>query len=126
MSISHAVTNKQEYTCAWELLHYLLTEHAGEKRDHVIRLKRAIRKYQNAPLDETRVIESDFDNTTVLLPLPDWLETKEEADEYFREAEYIELIPCAWDCTGRQFTSWYKVFKRRGRFWAYHHICLDV
>lgn len=39
---------------------------------------------------------------------------------------YRHYYPSAYDCTGQAFTSWYKVFVRGGRFWAYHRVSVDV
>lgn len=120
------VTNKQEYTVAWELLRYHMFERTCKDDRKIIRLKQMIRKFQNKPVSEKRVFNADFDGMTLVYPLPEWLESADEADEYFRTDEFIDAPCCAWDCTGKQFTAWYKIFKRAGRFWCYHRICLDV
>ena len=61
-----------------------------------------------------------------LLPLPEYIETMDEAVSYFEDYEYRPYYPSAYDCTGQAFTSWYKVFVRGGRFWAYHRVSVDV
>lgn len=121
------ITNKQEYTVARQYLRHLQTYvHGIKNTEHFKQLKRAIRKYENNPIDEKRVIDESFDAVTLVYPLPDFLDSFDEADEYFRTDEFIEAPCCAWDCTGKQFTAWYKIFKRAGRFWCYHRICVDV
>ena len=89
-------------------------------------VKQKIRTYTNAPGDETRYLDEDFDGVTLLFPLPEDLKSTEAAVEYFREALYIHFVPSPYDCTGRPFTSWFKVFKRGNRFWAYHRIGRDA
>ena len=44
----------------------------------------------------------------------------------FEEFIEISVIPSMYDCTGQAFTNWYKIFKRRGQFWAYHSVVFDV
>jgi len=121
------ITNNQEYTVARHYLRHLQTHVNGIKNtEHCKQLKRAIRKYENKPLDEKRVIDESFDAVTLVYPLPDFLESYDDADEYFQTDEYITAPPCAWDCTGARFTSWYKIFVRDRRYWCYHRICRDV
>ena len=60
------------------------------------------------------------------MPLPEYIETMDEAVSYFEDYEYRHYYPYAYDCTGQAFTSWYKVFARGGRFWAYHRVSVDV
>lgn len=89
--------------------------------------KRAIRRYYHKPVSETRIVkEYGIDGYITLLPLPEYLKTIDGAREYFEDVEYIQPFPSAYDCTGRPFTSWYKVFQRGGRFWAYHAVSFDV
>ena len=54
------------------------------------------------------------------------LQTEDEADAYFMGNLYRESYPSAYDCTGQIFTTWYKIFRRGGRFWAYHATAMDV
>ena len=80
-------------------------------------LKREMRTFFHRPVSERRIIQDDgIDGYTELLPLPEYIETMDEAVSYFE----------AYDCTGQAFTSWYKVFVRGGRFWAYHCVSVDV
>ncbi len=122
------ITSKQDYTVARRYFHYLKTNvHGIKNTEHYKQLKREIRKYENKPLDEKRVIDDNgFDGFTLVYPLPDFLESYDDADEYFQTVEYIKAPQCAWDCTGARFTSWYKIFVRDSRYWCYHRICLDV
>ena len=90
-------------------------------------LKHEMRKFSSRPVSERRIIQDDgIDGYTELLPLPEYIETMDEAVSYFEDYEYRPYYPSAYDCTGQAFTSWYKVFVRGGRFWAYHRVSVDV
>ena len=90
-------------------------------------LKREMRKFSSRPVSERRIIQDDgIDGYTELLPLPEYIGTMDEAVSYFEDYEYRPYYPSAYDCTGQAFTSWYKVFVRGGRFWAYHRVSVDV
>lgn len=68
-----------------------------------------------------------MDGYVLKFPLPENITSAEDADEYFREYEYLYYRPSAYDCTGQHFTSWYKIFRKPdGRFWAYHSVSVDV
>lgn len=90
-------------------------------------LKREMRTFFHRPVSERRIVQDDgIDGYTELLPLPEYIETMDEAVSYFEDYEYRRYYPSAYDCTGQAFTSWYKVFVRGGRFWAYHRVSVDV
>ena len=93
----------------------------------LVDLKREMRTFSHRPVSERRIIQADgIDGYTELLPLPEYIETMDEAVSYFEDYEYRPYYPSAYDCTGQAFTSWYKVFIRGGRFWAYHRVSVDV
>ena len=67
-----------------------------------------------------------IDGCVYKLFLPEQLETKEEATDWFYDNEFIYYHPSLFDCTGRLFTDWFKVGKdSQGRFFAYHRIGRD-
>lgn len=97
----------------------------------VINIKREIRAYLGEEADSSlylRIIKEDFDYYVELLTLgdDDGETTETDAEAYFRETEFIPMTYSAYDCTGRPFTCWYKVFKRRGLWMAYHCVGIDV
>lgn len=122
------INNARDLRIAYEILGDLNADTRGLSRlkDHADRIKREIRKYHARPVDAARIVRSDYDSLLVVLPLPVSLETKEEADAYFMGHHYRECYPSAYDCTGQIFTTWYKVFRRGGQFWAYHATAMDV
>lgn len=123
---------KKELVYAYQHLHIMqelckqfgINDKAKAAMDEI---KRDIRRYNNQPLEDGRVIkEYGIDGVLILQPLPARLSSLEAAIEYFEECEYIHSRPSAYDCTGQLFTAWYKVIERGGRFWAYHDIGRDV
>lgn len=97
------------------------------KSQTAVDLKREIRKFTHTPVSERRIIQDDgIDGYTELLPLPAHIKSVDEAVSYFEDHKYRPYYPSAYDCTGQAFTAWYKVFARRGRFWAYHRVDVDV
>lgn len=79
---------------------------------------------------ESYVVWSDDCNFMELIPVicDDGEEyTKEEIEEAFRNSDRFYERPNSWyDCTGKLFTVWYKVFKRRGQWHVYHMVGADV
>lgn len=121
------VQSKRQLRQAYEFQRMLRRaddEHYSEALD--ISLKRAIRQYTNRPHGGVWIIEDDGgDGYTELREMPRF-DTLEEADDWFRRCYYLEARPSAYDCTGQRFTVWYKLFQRRGCWWAYHRVCVDV
>ena len=94
--------------------------------DHIKHIKRTVREYRDRPRSQAQIVENLGDYMVVVLPLPATLKGKDDADAYFLNNYYQEAYPSAYDCTGQIFTSWYKIFERRGQFWAYHATAMDV
>jgi len=99
----------------------------GESFDSFeISTKRAIREYTQKPsCDYRRIVKDEgMDGYIELVMLPDF-DTEEGADGFFRDRYYLEAPNSPYDCTGQRFTTWYKLFKRRGNWWAYHSVSVD-
>lgn len=98
----------------------------------LIQRKRAIRDFFKRESEKgvRRVINGNADDcwesVIWLLELPKEIKTRDQAEDWFQYNERLEYIPSAYDCTGQQFTSWYKLVKRRDRWWCYHCISIDV
>lgn len=97
------------------------------KPEKIEELKRNLRQYLNKPINEERrcVYEDNYGYYVMLVRLPEFLKSVEDAEEYFDEFERLEYIPSPYDCTGQHFTTGHKIFKRRGRFYVYHSIAID-
>lgn len=95
---------------------------------YLISEKRALRALLKKDDNEDRRIIKDYgiDGCIIRIVLPEWIETKEEADEYFKDNEYMRTRYSAYDCTGDMFTSWYSLFFINGRWVAYHSVGVDI
>ena len=98
----------------------------AEQNNLLQSLKKQVRE-RNKESNTRRIVKDNgIDGYIELEPLPAEISEKEDAIKFFEENRRIELAPSAYDCTGRPFTGWYKVFKRNGKFYAYHSVCFDV
>lgn len=111
---------------AYEILDILADREGAEVEEHRKRIKRAVRAYHHLPTDQAQIVTSDCESMLVVFPLPSELESYEAAEAYFMGHHYREAAPSMYDCTGQVFTTWYKIFKRRGQFWVYHATAMDV
>jgi hypothetical protein len=97
--------------------------------DKVKELKVEIRRYHREhPVSEEVLVHDDgIDGYIVRFPLPEFIKSREDGEEYFMENEYIRYRYTYYDCTGQAFTSWFKLYHRPdGRWWAYHRVSYDV
>lgn len=96
--------------------------------DYLIQLKRDLREWIKRNDGEPRnVIFFDGGGRIALeeLPVnPEWC--REDVEAWFTENRYIHGVNSQYDCTGCLFTAWFKVFRRRGRWYAYHCIGMDI
>lgn len=95
----------------------------------MVEVKHEIRAYTHRPEADARIVqERGCDGYIELVQLPDSLDRvhKEIADDWFRATRYLECFPTPYDCSGQKFTSWYKLFRRRGHWFAYHCVSIDV
>lgn len=93
----------------------------------IIDMKRQLRANSKRTDEHQTVHDDGIDGFITKFPLPEYITTRQDADEYFREYEYIRMIPSAYDCTGQRFTAWYKLFQKPdGRFLAYHSVGIDM
>ena len=123
------IENYKQLEVAYEVL-LLYTNNKKNNKPYVIELKKAVRNFHKRQEEKTRniinVFNYDYDGYTKLQVLPEYIETFEEAKEYFEEYLYIPVYRTYYDCTGKPFTSWYKICKRNNRFYVYHRIDYDV
>jgi len=97
--------------------------------EYIKNLKKDIREFFRKEKEKPQhrlVKDNGIDGYIVLMQLPSFLNSKEEAAIYFEENEAMTCRPSMYDCTGQAFTSWYKIIERSGRLWAYHSVCFDV
>lgn len=103
-------------------------EKKANREIFITNTKREIREYNNRPISNTRIISADYDGRLELVRLPDELDKahKVAAADWFRDNCYLEAYDSHYDCTGQEFTTHYKLFRRRGHWYAYHRVSRDV
>lgn len=123
------IRNSKNLRDAFKIVHFF-KENGQGTLPTIIDVKREIRAYLGEEADSRlyrRIIKEESDYYVELITLgEDDGETEAEAEAYFRETEFIPVTYSAYDCTGRPFTCWYKIFKRRGLWMAYHCVGFDV
>ncbi len=137
------VTNGREYRTGYEVLRTLTNCTTGTLESYTIELKRSLRQYarRKAVYDvglgftcERRIIKDyGIDGYIELVSIPTVFDTLEDSDAngpgaetFFKDFIEKRAYQSMYDCTGQAFTSWYKIFKRQGQFWAYHRVAVDV
>lgn len=129
-----SITDNERLRDAYALLMFMQSDipASAEKRAAVKNLaatiKREIRNYNNRPDPDVHIICADYDGRLELVQLPDELDKalKADAADWFRDNCYLEAYNSPYDCTGQEFTNRYKLFRRRGHWFAYHSISRDV
>lgn len=129
-----SITDNERLRDAYALLMFMQSDipASAEKRAAVKNLaatiKREIRNYNNRPAPDVNIICADYDGRLELVQLPDELDEalKADAADWFRDNCYLEAYNSPYDCTGQEFTNRYKLFRRRGHWFAYHSISRDV
>lgn len=135
------VTGNESFREGYALLAILTNPDFGKDADkklleeYTIEIKRELRKWAHREtavdvgmgfMVERRVFGGDFDGYTELVTIPEVFDTEESADEFFKDFIWMDSPHSMYDCTGKAFTSWYHLFKRNGRFYAYHRVAMDV
>lgn len=126
------VQNVLDLKVAYEELRFLqeflpVSTKPSAVKEHIMKLKRSIREYGHSEAPSREIVQDyGFDGYILKVQLPEWVATKEEAEEYMEENEKITMPSTPWDCTGQAFTNWYKVFNTNGSWRAYHSISFDV
>ena len=118
------VNNKVDLRLAWWAIKFW----KELKPESAVEIKKNIRSYYKEQNEHKKyhLDKGDYDRYILLVTLPEWIETEDEAHEYFDACEYMKYYPSQYDCTGQHFTQWYRIFKRNGRWMAYHCICVDI
>lgn len=125
------VRNNSDLRVAYEVLN-MLNRFGKIGKNYMIeekiaQQKREIRAFQKKQQEGGRIVKDyGIDGFIELLELPEYIRSMAEGNEYFEECVAIQAEPSAYDCTGQAFTSWYKVFERKGKFFAYHSVSFDV
>ena len=118
----YIIRTDQELRDAYSLKRML--RDGGVPEEKLANIKRGIRAYASKPVSKIRVLQDDGFYVTALMPLPDNIKTGQEAKGYFEKNEVIRQTS-SLECARKAFTIWYKVFERRGKWFAYHRISFD-
>ena len=144
------ITNDRDFRIGYEILHGIaerMAEAGGNtesRAERIAELKRNLRQYAHHDthtvdvgmgfMVERRLVkEYGVDGYIELVSIPAVFDTLDDdadgnpgAMTFFKDCLEIHASPSMYDCTGQAFTSWFKLFKRGGQFWAYHSVSFDV
>lgn len=100
--------------------------HSERVEEFVIQLKRDIREYIHLDSDY-RIVRDELDSFVELVELPDYTAdySEERALLWFKMYRSYRLFD-ELGCGGQFFTTGVKLFRRRGRWYAYHFVSVDM
>ena len=100
--------------------------HSERVEEFVIQLKRDIREYIHRDSDY-RIVRDELDSFVELVELPDYTVdySEERALLWFKMYRSYRLFD-ELGCGGQFFTTGVKLFRRRGRWYAYHFVSVDM
>lgn len=127
------ITNDKRLRAAYILLRTLNSDAPDNPKSSlrvlVSTVKKEIRAYNNRkPPDAYIVKDYGIDGYVELYCFPEWTDhmSKDDAEEWFDCTRRGHYIPSPYDCTGQKFTSWRKLVRRQGHWYAYHSVSIDV
>lgn len=100
--------------------------HSERVEEFVVQLKRDIREYIHRDSDY-RIVRDELDSFVELVELPDYTAdySEERALLWFKMYRSYRLFD-ELGCGGQFFTTGVKLFRRRGRWYAYHFVSVDM
>lgn len=100
--------------------------HSERVEEFVIQLKHDIREYIHRDSDY-RIVRDELDSFVELVELPDYTAdySEERALLWFKMYRSYRLFD-ELGCGGQFFTTGVKLFRRRGRWYAYHFVSVDM
>ena len=100
--------------------------HSERVEEFVTQLKRDIREYVNR-VSDCHIIRDELDSFVELVELPDYTAdySEERALLWFKMYRSYRLFD-ELGCGGQFFTTGVKLFRRRGRWYAYHFVSVDM
>lgn len=100
--------------------------HSERVEEFVIQLKRDIREYIHRDSDY-RIVRDELDSFVELVELPDYTAdySEERSLLWFKMYRSYRLFD-ELGCGGQFFTTGVKLFRRRGRWYAYHFVSVDM
>lgn len=100
--------------------------HSERVEEFVVQLKRDIREYIHRDSDY-RIVRDELDSFVELVELPDYTAdySEERALLWFKMYRSYRLFD-EFGCGRRFFTTGVKLFRRRGRWYAYHFVSVAM
>lgn len=128
MSRVFRINNRRDLRLAYGILATLKSlDKKNMNAEYVKQLKLDIREYQKLPKDGPEFVHSDsYGYTTIRIPVPEFLKSEEEIEDWFECEHRMICRPSQYDCTGQLFTISHKVVKLHGQTYLYHHIGMDI
>ena len=127
------VNDKETARKAYEAIRMFSALNDDVVRGMVAQIKHSVRQWTHKPGNifdgniQRRIVKDDgIDGFVELVTLPDCIDNVEYAEKFFHQYVYMEPVNSMYDCTGKAFTCWYKLFNRNGRYLAYHSVGMDV
>ena len=127
------VRAKEEARHAYRIMRYMVNDAGCESL--VKEVKRALRQYAKHSTHiidvdgytyERRIVKDNgIDGFVELVTLPDSIQDKQDANDFFDAYIKKECVWTPYDCSGQLFTAWHHIFKRNGRWCVYHCIACD-
>lgn len=125
------ISNKQDLRIAYEIMRELIKE--NRRADHVRELKQLIREYYRNEAtrlkNKGRLIygrDGGVDGYILLIKMPKWVETKDDAEIYYEEVVRLTATPSQYDCTGQHFSWGHCLCCRNGEWWVYDKRAIDI
>ena len=132
----YVIRNNNDLKTAYIMLRWFNANKQYGKKEVTDELKRDIRAYTRKSIYcvdngyinyEYRYIKDNgIDGYVELVLMPDGIESLEQAKKIFQENIWMPPYYSFYDCTGTPFSKWYHMFKRNGRYMAYHAVGFDV
>lgn len=108
-----------------QILHFIRRAGQGTAvRKYADDIKRGLRDFYHRANGPVKWLKADYDGGFEVISLT--AKTEEEAEDEFNDRYRYIYTPSQYDCTGKPFTLSHKLFKRGGRWMAYHHYAIDV
>lgn len=137
------INNERDYRIGYELLRILSKDGGKRFESYITELKRNLRQYASRKpvvyvgmgfTCERRIIKDyGIDGYIEIVSIPEVFDKIEDsetdgpgAESFFKDFIEIQAYPSPYDCTGQKFTTWHKIVKRNGQYWAYHSVAIDV
>ena len=130
MNLDLGVRNNEDLKDAWIMVKALSDFIPEAKKtesclEMIKKYKKAIRNYNKVRQDQ-HFISGDYDRYVMLIEFPNWVCDLQDAKQCFEEFYELHAYPSQYDCTGQHFTTGIKYVYRRGKWYGYHSISVDV